>query len=975
MNRNLKNSKDTRFRFYRNLIVLILVTLTASELAAQANATVRGRIIDNDTAEPVYGVSIIVREAKVFAQTDFDGLYSLQLPPGKHTIVYQAVGFDTITRIVTLAPGQTLKQDFVLGVKVVEEEEVLVEGRSVDNTESAILAKQKKAASVSDGVSAEAIGKSPDSSAGDVLKRVTGISLIDDRFVFVRGLGERYSNTFLNDSLLPSPEPDKRVVPMDIFPAGLIKNIRVIKTFLPEDSGEFSGGLVKVETKEYPDKFLFKLGFGLGGNYNTTGKHFLSSGPRGGNEYLGIDSGRRDLPSIMSGFPQQIPFVRGNQFGGIPDTVINLGVASMNNDWKPKTITAPYDRSLSFSVGDTKTVGEKGRFGYMIGSSYKRKFRKRETKEFRYRALNPLNTNATDLTYLVPLTSQDSVKYNENVLLGNNFNLTFEPVPGQRLFSKTLMAFQQDTFFRKAQGLVPENSIDFQSETAGYINRRIMSQTFGGKHAIGGGQPHILSWNFNTSEAHRNQPDLKQSYWFRNSEEGRDPYRRGGSPDGTRFFSETKDIIKALSAKYEIPFKQWSGFQSKFKFGAMAQDRKKTFKSRTFDNRDISANSNGELWPVPGEVTFHPVRFVNGNYRLEERTSDNSYYDAKQILQAYFGQVDMPLLAKFRFIGGARYEDSLQRVKTYNPYQEVYPEFTYLNPGIGEIHNKDLLPSANFVWEATKKVNLRVAYTETVTRPDLRELSDFGFSTYFGEDRVFGNAELNRSYIHNYDFRWEWYLTASEYVGAGVFYKQISEPIETIGQPVGGASTLNYTFANADYGTIRGVEFDARKDIGRFRLEANLFFIRSRVEIMSWFQKEMITNGIVDLKSRQAAYSPTNLERPLQGQSDFVYNIKAGYFFNDAKTVYLGLFYNIFGDRIEAVGAAGAPDTIEKSAGILDLVYQHTINDNFKLKGSIKNILDTRFKSTVKSELFNQEFLYRSYRKGVDYSFSMNYTF
>ncbi len=967
----------------RNLSALLFLTagflFLPASIQAQATATIRGKVLDSGTGEAQVGVAVIVREVRAFAQTDFDGKFTLTVPPGTHKVTFQMVGFDTEVRTVTVKGGQTRVLNLVLGVKVAKE--VVVKGRAINNTEAAMLNLQRKAGSVSDGISAEAIKRSPDSSAGDVLKRVTGITLIDSKFVFVRGLGERYSSTLLNGSFLPSPEPQKRVVPMDMFPAGLIKNIRVIKSFLPEDPGEFSGGLVKIETKEYPDKFAFSVGLGLGGNTFSTGQHFLRSGPRGGGEVLGRDSGSRDLPDIMDSISDAVPYVEGSTaVGGVPSNIYRLGVLGLNNTWAPKRINAGPDRKLSFSVGDTIKMGD-GRFGYVVGSSYSRSFRKRDAVDRRWQATSLVGrVEAEDTNYLLPLQQQDSTRWTEEVLWGNLMNLAYEVSPGNQFYSKTLISYQSESYVREANGLITINDQVFAGRTSGFISRELLNQTFGGKHAhtFFGGRPHTIEWSLNFSKASRTEPDLKQEAWVYNAiGGGTDVLRLGVSPDGSRFFSESEDITDAIQLSYTLPFRQWDGFYGKLKFGAMASDRAKDFNSKAFNYRRRGGLTDLERFPVPGDLTFNSARVYAGDYLLDQRSQDKSTFEAQQKIHAFFGQVDMPIfLPKLRFIGGARYEDNYQVVRTYNPFQRGAPDFDINRPGIGEIKSGDLLPSANVVYEWRKKMNFRFGYSETVTRPDARELSDFNFSEYFGADIVRGNPFLTQTYIHNYDFRYEFYMTASEYIGVGFFLKNMVDPIETVGEPVAGSNALTYTFTNAEEGQIRGIEFDVRKDfLKRFRAELNLFLIRSRVTVMSYEKRELIRAGVFPSNSREATLSPTNLERPLQGQSDFVYNIKVSYFLNEKKTTSIGLFYNVFGDRISAVGAEGAPDTVEESTAVMDLVFSHVLNDNLKIKASIKNITDPKFKTTQEAAALGSSVLYNEYRKGISYSFGLTYKF
>ncbi|MCU0823509.1 MAG: TonB-dependent receptor, partial [Leptospira sp.] len=293
----MKHSKFLRASLL--LITFILPTL----LYSQATGSIRGTIIDSENGEAVFGATIVVRSEKKFAKTDFDGKYVLELPPGSYQVEYQMYGYGPQTRSVTVVAGKPVQINVTFGAQVLQTVEV--KDRAINESDASLLQLQKKTASVSDAIGSESIKKSPDSSAGEVVRRVTGITLIGGKYVFVRGLGERYSSTYLNDAYIPSTEPDKRVVPLDLFPASLIKNIRIIKSFVPEESAEFSGGLVKIETKEYPDDFIMTLGLGVGYNSNTTRNRWLTF--KGG-DFIGRPTADQELPDLVKAVPNFLPF-------------------------------------------------------------------------------------------------------------------------------------------------------------------------------------------------------------------------------------------------------------------------------------------------------------------------------------------------------------------------------------------------------------------------------------------------------------------------------------------------------------------------------------------------------------------------------------------------------------------------------------------------------------------------------------------
>ncbi len=999
-------------------IMLLISFVNPPLLHAEQSARLQGQVIDSTTASPIFGVSVLIQEAKGFGQTDFDGKYSIAVAPGDYTVVFQMVGYSPVTRNITVTPGVT-KVNVTLGVQTMKALEV--QGRALNNTESSMLNLQKKSAVVSDGISSEAIKKSPDSNAGDVLKRVTGITLIGGKYVFVRGLGERYSNTELNGSVLPSPEPDKRVVPMDIFPASLIKNIRVVKGFLPEDSGEFSGGLVKVETIDYPDEFTASVGIGSGMNSNSTGKGFKTfSG--GGNDYLGLykdgllfgnnlGTSRYDLPSLVEKLVYGMVYASSRTVGkrGLPEQLVKTGMLELPNNWDTKTIAAPVDQKFNFSIGDSldwSRLLPGMRFGFIYGTSYSHKYTIQDKKSIRYAVINLLDRfTFPEVSRLAKTKNYDMRTYSEKVLWGHNLNLSLDITHGQQIYAKTLFSIQSNKDVSTGTGYRYYQDENLIMQNQGFIARNIFSEVVGGKHAIqpsSAWEPHKLEWSATYALANRYAPDQKVQTWKQPaSATTLQPYSRySGGTDGIRYWDNSTDTTRQFQASYEIPFKQWDGLTSKFKIGGLALHREKYF---NFFRLQYDVGNDGldylNLYPVGGNLTFHPARMWDDANSFGENDPGNNAFRAGQRLQAWFGQVDLPIAPRVRFVGGLRHEDSYQFNLTYDRQYELDASRAYqyncgnvdkgfyypvlqaakicplTDSGFGELHTKDDLPSANLVWEVRDDMNLRTGYSETVTRPDLRELSQFLFQSSYLADATTGNPNLKRSYIHNYDLRWEWYLNKNDYAGVGLFYKNISSPIELVGKPYSD-DKIAYSYYNAKKGYIKGIELEYRRDFLKFfRGEVNLFLISSHVEIMDWWKWAMTNAGVLGNVSSDAALAPTSISRSLQGQSPYVVNMKIFFYPDSEKKHEFGLYYNVFGKRIAYVGTDGAPDVYEQATGLLDISYRYSATDHLDIKLTGKNLTDARFKKIQRNALLSRDELFESYRKGVDWNLSISYKF
>jgi hypothetical protein len=449
------------------LFPILFLLFCSVSLWAQAKTgagSIQGEVLDAQTAEPMFGVTAVIRSISKSARTDLDGKFTIVgVPDGDFDVEFIMQGMDTQKRKVSIAGGKPARINVAMGTKKLDT--VVVEGRALNDTESSLLKLQKKSATVSDGISAQAIAKTPDSNAGDVIRRVTGITLVGGKFVFVRGLGERYSNTIFNGVPLPSPEPDKRIVPLDLFPASLLKNIIVSKTFVPEDNAEFSGGTVKIETKDFPDQFFLKAGLSAGYNNNTTFQNFktYSEGsyniPGGsiGKDLIGLDEGNRKKPELVDTIPGA-PFRESGRFSfGYPESIISAGSQQFSNQWTPRNTNAPVNKGFNFSTGNTfKVLGDR-KLGFIAAITYGNDFQFRQEKDV-FNLVGTLIPGAPNYQnknrYLLKYNDYNANVWTESVNWGSIFNTTFEIANGQRLHWKNFFAVNNDKEVREYGGLL-----------------------------------------------------------------------------------------------------------------------------------------------------------------------------------------------------------------------------------------------------------------------------------------------------------------------------------------------------------------------------------------------------------------------------------------------------------------------------------------------------------------------------------------
>jgi outer membrane receptor protein involved in Fe transport len=468
----------------------------------------------------------------------------------------------------------------------------------------------------------------------------------------------------------------------------------------------------------------------------------------------------------------------------------------------------------------------------------------------------------------------------------------------------------------------------------------------------------------------------------------------------SNFYSTTKDTNRYVAVNYEIPFTQWAGLQGKFKTGYSALNRERGFEAEFFHQVPRTGATNvgltgaptpNPVYPTPPEIVYSPLNRGPRGYYVTEDTRATDSYNARQKLHAYYGQVDMPIFSKLRFIGGGRFEDNFQSVKTFNPFDqtsvllEKYNYKTYLNDFQSSIidpsyrksnvinANRNWLPAANFVYSPNDSSNVRVSYSETISRPDFREMSPFEFTPILGGPPVKGNPFLKRTYIHNYDLRYEFYPKGDEIIAVGVFYKNMSSPIEKVTEV---DQQFRYTYTNAKRAYIQGLEFEARKGLAfisekakSFSLGINTFFIKSEVTLNDWLYYQLGQFGSTNTQS------PTNLSRPLQGQSPYVYNVNLDYKFDEKGDHGVTVLFNQFGKRIESVGGLGIPDTYERPVGMIDMVYRLKWRENWSFRIAGRNLNDARIKVVQEDPWNGKDTTIASYRLGPTITFSATYNF
>lgn len=919
-----------------SLIIFLISLFITSETYAQSGKIV-GRVTDKEFAEELIGASVAVVGTTTGALTDLDGNYTISLKPGTYSIRVSYIGYQSKTvKGIKVEAGQATRQDIEMITEGVQAQEIVVEAELSTATEGALLTQRRKSAAVSDGISAEFIKKTPDSDAGDAIKRTTGVSVMGGKYVFVRGLGERYSNTQLNGVNIPSPEPEKKVVPMDIIPASLIENIVTIKTFLPDQPGTFAGGLVRIKTKEFPDQFQVNASVSSGLNSNA---HFtdIPGYDGGGLDFLGIDDGNRELPNV------------GDLTGANRSALANALGQFNNNTYLPTNRKYFLNQGYSVSVADQLNlmdlpVGFIANLTYSSGAKFKEQksfFPRLADNEYEYLWNSQIATY--DVNWGGVLNFTTKLNKDNKIGLKTTYNRTAE--------DESMLTLGNSFYETNNQSEV------IRTTRLRFVERQMWSSQLSGSHYLGALAKSEFEWKMQYASAKRYEPDNRETQYLYNENQDvytfNNDFRRNG-----RFFSDLDDNEFDVLADYSIPFKQWDGFKGKVKVGGLYTVKNREFSARRFKFRQYVGGQDG----IAPEELFTEDNVANGLIVFEETTQPSDVYTADETIMAGYAMVELPIIRSLRFVGGARIEKNDINLESFDDTRDQIK---------GGFNETNILPSLNLIYELNDQMNLRGSFSQTVANPELRELAPFRFDSY--RTALVGNPFLEQTTIQNYDLRWEWFPRFGELIALSLFYKNIDKPLEVVSL-AGFGSTPEETTNNGKTAKNYGLEIEFRKkldflteSLSNFSISTNVTFVKSEIEQGKYIYRFNTSSG--ELEAFPVSPSLSG-KRKMQGQSPYVVNVNLGYD-NSELGVSGTLLYNIVGERIYQLNGNPnfANNFVEQPRNQLDLSISKTLTQNFKAKVNIKNILNDRYLI-----MFGDDEAER-YKTGTSYSISLSYAF
>lgn len=921
----------------RILLTFFSILLGASVFAQNGNGTIRGTVTDAKTGEALIGATVVIKGTTNGAPTDIDGKYTIGgLTAGKYTLLVQYVSYQNKeVKDIEVKAGQVTVQDVKLGSDAKVLETVVVTARIEKKAEIALLTMQKKSALVQDGISAQAISRAGDSNAAGAIKRVTGVSVEGGKYVYVRGLGDRYTKTTLNGADIPGLDPNRNSVQMDLFPSNMIDNMVILKTFSPDLPGNFTGGYIDITTKDFPDRFTFQASANLGFNDQATFNNEFLSYNGGGMDYLGFDDGTRKLPV------------------GREEALPNKEDFSKNVD--PVTKSPFLNQSYSVSVGNQYTVAGRP-LGFIAALSY------RKTNQYYDNgALGNFGENAKlgrfslngDASTVNTLNPEYTVKNNvgtENILWGAVLNTSYKITDKSKIGLNLMHNQSGKTETRVQQGkyqdLDPANT--FNSIALDFLSRSLTSAQLKGEHAFG--ESNIkLDWITSFTISRLDQPDLR-FFSYENEPNGNIVVRSNAAP--RRFYRDLTQTNWDNKINLTIPFKLGEN-KGKFKTGAAYVTKNRDFTQTIFgyaSNRtDFAANTDGG---------FDFASYVDApGTRIQNGSQDRDIYNGKENIFGAYIMADAKLSAKLRVLAGVRFERTDISVISNDVSLEK-----------GLLENNDILPAINITYSLTEKMNLRLAYGRTLARPVFRELAPFDSFDAFGGLNYVGNPNLKRSLIDNIDLRWEMYPTPGEIITLSAFYKNIKNPIATAFSAL--TPNQQVTWVNQEDARLFGAELEARKRLDfiglkDFTIGANASFILSALDIEAQELSQIRANDIN--RVTELADKGT---RPLFAQSPFLVNANLNY--NNLNSGWsASLNFNIFGERMAIVSRNGVPDVYEQPRPVLDLTVGKSLGERWKLTLKARNLLNPEYKFLINFK--DAQHVVNNYTVGRTFSLGVRY--
>jgi TonB-dependent receptor len=954
-----------KFHVILRLCITLIFTIASCILGIAQTGSIEGVTTDRKSKEALPGVTVTIDGTTLGTTSDFNGHFIIQnLKPGKYKIKASYISYNPFfVEDVTVIEGKTINLSISLSENTVALEGVTITGVKKTNTEIAMINVTRMSPLVSIAISGQQILRSQDRDASEVIRRLPGTTIIDDRFIVVRGLPQRYNTVWLNNTATPSSEADAKAFSFDVIPASMIENMIIVKSPAPELPADFSGGFVKITTVNLPEKNSFFVSYGTAFSEGTTNQGFKRY-QSNGSDWLGFNNTFRSLPKDM---PAHLNQYEAATNPDIQNKISELG-RELNKTWVPISGRANPDQRVSLGFNKRFKMGSQS-FGNITAITYSNTNNHDEVKSNNFSIYDFKNDKSQ---YVDQFTDN---QYTNSVKLGILHNWIWYPASGQKIEFRNL--FNQIGMNRVTERTGREWYNDgryIRSTELRNMNRSIYSGQLAGEHTFNNEKTRI-DWVAGYSISSKKEPDIKRYRYIRSTEDTTQYFlifseNADLSSESQMWINLNEKVITA-SANFKREF-EFSQFKPELRIGFYFEEKKREFLARNFGYSKSSSSSTFDrsLLPVNKIFTDENLNLTDG-IKLAEVTSLSDSYNASNNQISGYIAARLPFSPRISLYTGLRIEKNVQKLSSFK--QGTTTPVNVIRDTL------NFFPSANLAVNLNSKNMIRAAYGLSVNRPEFRELAPFYFVDFDLNAGIYGNPAIKQAYIHNFDLRFEHYPSQNETFNIGVFYKNFRNPVEMV---IIGNSPTQYTFENVLSAYSYGIETDVRKSLGfisgaeNFSVILNAAMIKSKVQF-----------GPGDL----------NRDRSLQGQSPYMVN--AGiFYYNDNNGLMITVLYNIIGKRIVAVGRPSPnewediPNIYELPRNVLDLAVSKKISRKIEIKAGIKDIFNeqVRMVQTINTTLdlstiyggtsnevkhFKKDQVTKSYQPGRYVTFGIAYRF
>lgn len=945
-------------------LILAPVFMLLSIVAVLAQqGTISGTIIDGDLGEGLIGANVVIENTTNGVSTDFDGKYQLKADAGTYTIVVSYIGYaEKKIEGVEVKPNEVTYLDVTMSDDAVQLDlDVVVTAKVIERSENAVLLLQKKSDKIQDGISSQEMAKLAVGNAAGAMRKVTGATVSGGKYIYIRGLGDRYSLTQLNDLVIPSSDPYRNGAQLDLIPANLLDNIITSKTFTPDQPGTFTGGAVNIKTKSFPEQFSLRFSTSAAYNKQNNFNDGFLSYAGGSSDYWGYDDGGRDHadelltdPDVQRTFELEgnLPILaridRDDEGRFLAETAERV-TKYFNPDFTPEATTSSFDHGYGLSFGNQYQVG-KNPLGVIASASFKKTY----TQLPNYIRSGWELENVADDTLFNRGNFIETLS-RENSTLNGMAGLSYKLNNLNSISLTGIYNHSTEKGGRYLNGTRPDN-IFYPKELEGrelyFRERQMTSLALSGNHVLANANKFEIEWKLSQAQSFMKDP-------MRRIFENIYLVTTGGynisASDVRRPFYFFRDLTdNQLDAKLDltIPLKN----KMKIKVGGLYTDKSRDFTEYRYQVEQHNLytdpfNGNPDDYLADDNFGFRydTVRsngtpsYIIGNYMVNS-TSIGNQYTGDDIVTAGYAMLTYPITEQLKFVGGARVEKT---------DIEVTSQDTSL--AVGKIDLTDFLPSVNLIYALNDQMNLRASYSNTVARPNMREIASFQSFDPLTKTTYFGNPELTRTKIQNFDLRWEWFMNPGELLAVSAYYKDFKDAI-TLFQLR--SSGNNFKYENVDNANLLGFEIEFRKDLGafipalkNFKISTNLSYINSESDVAE-SEQQFIQS------------------RPFEGQADYIINASLIYS-NLDNGLDASLSLNATGDKLAIFGQEGTPDVYDRGRTQLDFAISKKFSD-LSVRFTAKNLLNSAFKRS--SEFKDRDYLYYEYKRGITYGLSLSYT-